>query len=231
MSLDITRKDFPDNFLFGTATAAYQIEGSRYGHCGSSHWDTWAVTPGNVVNAEDGSVACDSYHRWQEDLDLIQSGGFDAYRFSTSWARVMPDGKQVSQEGLDYYDRLVDGIVARGLKPNLTLYHWDLPSALSDIGGWMNREVAERFVEHTRAVINRVGDRLDLVATINEPWCVSWLSYFLGGQAPGMRDIRAAARAMSRQTIPRCRLRSGPTICRRSPTSESPPNRSAMSAR
>lgn len=196
MAFDFTRKDFPAGFLFGTATAAYQIEGSKNGLCGSSHWDTWAATPGNVVNAEDGAIACDAYHRWEQDLDLIRDGGFDAYRFSASWARVMPDGRTVNQEGLDYYDRLVDGIVARGLKPNLTLYHWDLPSTLADIGGWMNREVAERFVDHTEAVIGRIGDRVEMVATINEPWCVAWLSHFLGGHAPGLRDIRAATRAM-----------------------------------
>ena len=196
MTFDFTRKDFPEGFIFGTATAAYQIEGSSFGNCGSSHWDTWSATPGNVVNAENGSVACESYNRWEEDLDLIQAGGFDAYRFSASWARVMPDGKTVSQEGLDYYDRLVDGIVARGLKPNLTLYHWDLPSALADIGGWANRDIPLRFADHTRAVIERVGDRVERVATINEPWCVAWLGHFLGGQAPGLRDIRAAARAM-----------------------------------
>lgn len=196
MTFDFTRKDFPEGFLFGTATAAYQIEGSSFGNCGSSHWDTWAATPGNVPNAEDGSVACDSYHRFGKDLDLIQSGGFDAYRFSTSWARTMPDGKTVSQEGLDYYDRLVDGIIARGLKPNLTLYHWDLPSALADIGGWMNRDIPERFVDHTRAVIDRIGDRVELVSTINEPFCVAWVSHFLGVQAPGLRDVRATTRAM-----------------------------------
>jgi beta-glucosidase len=108
----------------------------------------------------------------------------------------MPDGKSVNSEGLDFYDRLVDGMIARGLKPNLTLYHWELPSYLADIGGWTNRDIAERFAEFTDVIINRIGDRIDHTATINEPWCVAWLSYFLGGQAPGIRDIRAAVRAM-----------------------------------
>ena len=196
MSFSFTRQDFPEDFVFGAATAAYQIEGSQFGQCGLSHWDTWAATPGNVVNGDNGARACEHYNRYNEDLDIIQSGGFDAYRFSTSWARVMPDGKTVNPEGLDYYDRLVDAIVARGLKPNLTLYHWELPATLADIGGWSNRETPLRFADMTRAVIERIGDRVDHVATINEPWCVAWLSHFLGGHAPGLRDIRAATRAM-----------------------------------
>ena len=196
MSFSFTRQDFPKGFQFGAATAAYQIEGSKFGGCGPSHWDTWSETPGNVVGNDDGSVACDHYHRFKEDLDIIKSGGFDSYRFSTSWARVMPDGKTVNAEGLDYYDRLVDAIVERDLNPNLTLYHWELPSAMADIGGWANRETAMRFADMTRAVIERLGDRVERVATVNEPWCVAWLSHFLGGHAPGLRDIRAAIRAM-----------------------------------
>ena len=196
MTFSFTRQDFPKDFQFGAATAAYQIEGSKFGNCGTSHWDTWSATPGNVVGADDGSVACDHYHRYADDLDIIRSGGFDAYRFSTSWARVMPDGKTLNPEGLDYYDRLVDAIVERGLNPNLTLYHWELPSAMADIGGWANRETPLRFADMTRAVIERIGDRVERVATINEPWCVAWLSHFLGGHAPGMRDVRAAMRAM-----------------------------------
>ena len=196
MSFSFTRQDFPKGFQFGAATAAYQIEGSKFGGCGPSHWDTWSETPGNVVGNDDGSVACDHYHRFKEDLDIIKSGGFDSYRFSTSWARVMTDGKTVNAEGLDHYDRLVDAIVERGLNPNLTLYHWELPSAMADIGGWANRETAMRFADMTRAVIERLGDRVERVATVNEPWCVAWLSHFLGGHAPGLRDIRAAMRAM-----------------------------------
>ncbi|MFZ2103570.1 MAG: GH1 family beta-glucosidase [Oricola sp.] len=196
MSFSFRRSDFPDGFLFGAATAAYQIEGSSFGGAGPSHWDTFAVTPGNVVNAETGAIACDHYHRYGEDLDLIRSGGFDAYRFSTSWARVMPDGKTVNPEGLDFYDRLTDAMLERGLSPYLTLYHWDLPAALSDLGGWRNRDVASWFADYARIVMQRIGDRMQAVATINEPWCVSWLSHFLGIHAPGLRDIRAAARSM-----------------------------------
>lgn len=190
------RASFPEGFLFGVATAAYQIEGSRFGGCGPSHWDTFAATPGNVVRAEDGATACDHYHRWPEDLDLIRAGGFDAYRFSTSWARVMPDGRRPNPEGLNFYDRLVDGMVERGLRPFLTLYHWDLPAALADQGGWANRDTCHRFADYAACVQARIGDRVETTATINEPWCVAWLSHFLGAHAPGLRDIRAAARAM-----------------------------------
>jgi beta-glucosidase len=196
MTFSLRRSDFPDGFVFGAATAAYQIEGSSFGGAGPSHWDTFAATPGNVVNAETGAVACDHYHRYGEDLDLIRAGGFDAYRFSTSWARVLPDGKTVNPEGLDFYDRLADAILDRGLKPYLTLYHWDLPAALSDLGGWRNRDVASWFADYAGIVMDRIGDRMEAVATINEPWCVSWLSHFWGIHAPGLRDIRAAARSM-----------------------------------
>lgn len=192
-----TRADFPKGFLFGAATSAYQIEGHGFGGAGRTHWDDFAATPGNVVRAENGARACDHYHQWQGDFDLLQAAGFDVYRFSTSWARVMPDGRgAVNQAGLDYYDRLVDGMLARGLKPAATLYHWELPSALADMGGWRNRDIADWFADYTAVVMARIGDRIWSAAPINEPWCVSWLSHFLGHHAPGLRDIRATARAM-----------------------------------
>ncbi|WP_369814600.1 family 1 glycosylhydrolase, partial [Gemmobacter sp. LW-1] len=190
------RATFPPGFLFGAATAAYQVEGTRFGGCGPSHWDTFAATPGNVVRAEDGATACDHYHRWPEDLDLAARAHMDAWRFSTNWSRVMPDGMTVNPEGLDFYDRLVDGMLTRGLKPFLTLYHWDLPAALADLGGWRNRDTCARFADFAEIVTRRIGDRIAATATINEPWCVAWLSHFLGAHAPGLRDIRAAARAM-----------------------------------
>lgn len=190
------RSDFPKGFVFGAATAAYQIEGHAFGGAGPCHWDSFAATGDNVVGNEDGSRACEHFHRWPEDLDLIRDAGLDAYRFSTSWARVMPDGVTVNPEGLEFYDRLVDGMIARGLTPFLTLYHWDLPSALADKGGWTNRETAERFADYAAVVMDRIGDRVARTATINEPWCVSWLSHFEGHHAPGLRDIRATARAM-----------------------------------
>jgi beta-glucosidase len=190
------RIDFPDGFIFGAATAAYQIEGHGFGGAGSTHWDTFAATPGNVVRAEDGRLACDHYHRWPEDLDLLRDAHMDAYRFSTSWARVMPDGVTVNPEGVAFYDRLVDGMLERGLKPFQTLYHWELPSALADKGGWTNRDTAHRFADYAETITRTLGDRVATIATINEPWCVAFLSHFLGHHAPGQRDIRATARAM-----------------------------------
>ena len=195
--MNFTRKDFPSDFLFGTATSSYQIEGHAHGGAGKTHWDTFAATPGNVVRAENGDLACDHYHRFEEDLDLVAAAGVDAYRFSTSWARVMPEGRgAVNQDGLDYYDRLTDALLERGIKPCATLYHWELPAALSDLGGWRNRDIASWFADFTEVIMGRIGDRMYSVAPINEPWCVSWLSHFLGHHAPGLRDIRATARAM-----------------------------------
>lgn len=191
------RSDFPDDFVFGAATSAYQVEGHRAGGAGPTHWDSFAATPGNVAHAEDGARACDHYHRWPQDLDLLAGAGFDVYRFSTSWARVMPEGRgAVNAEGLDFYDRLVDGMLERGLKPALTLYHWELPAALADLGGWRNRDIADWFADYTQVVSARLGDRIWAAAPINEPWCVGWMGHFLGLHAPGLRDIRATARAM-----------------------------------
>jgi beta-glucosidase len=193
----ITRRDFPNGFLFGTATSAYQIEGHGSGGAGLTHWDSFAATPGNVVRAEHGQLACDHYHRFEQDLDLVAAAGFDTYRFSTSWARVMPEGRgPVNQEGLDFYDRLTDAMLERGLKPAATLYHWEMPSALEDQGGWRNRDVASWFGDFTDVIMGRIGDRMFSVAPINEPWCVGWLSHFVGAHSPGLRDIRATARAM-----------------------------------
>ncbi|WP_102108904.1 GH1 family beta-glucosidase [Oceaniglobus roseus] len=195
--MTFTRKDFPDDFLFGAATSSYQIEGHAQGGAGLTEWDTFARTPGNVLNADDGARACDHYNRWPEDLDLMKEANFDVYRFSTSWARVMPEGTgAVNQEGLDFYDRLVDGMLERGLKPAATLYHWELPVTLADRGGWRNREITEWFAGFTEVVMKRLGDRVWSAAPINEPWCVGWLSHFLGFHAPGLRDIRATAHAM-----------------------------------
>ncbi len=193
----ITRDELGPNFTFGAATAAYQIEGGQTDGRGSATWDTFAATPGNVKNRDDGSVATDHYNRWPGDLDLIRDGGFDAYRFSIAWPRLIPEGTgAINQPGLDYYDRLIDGMLERGLKPYATLYHWDLPSALMDKGGWMNRDIAGWFADYAALVGEHFGDRLHATATINEPWCVAWLSHFLGIHAPGYRDLRAAARAM-----------------------------------
>lgn len=191
------RSDFPADFIFGTATSAYQIEGSAAGGAGPSHWDTFAATPGNTARGENGSLACDHLHHWREDLDLVRDSGADAYRFSLSWPRLLPEGRgALNSAGLDFYDALIDGLLERGLQPWATLYHWELPAALADLGGWRNRDIAGWFSDYADLVIDRFGDRLRGVATINEPWCVAWLSHFLGVHAPGSRDIRAAARAM-----------------------------------
>ena len=192
-----SRSDFPKDFAFGVATSSYQIEGHAQGGAGRTHWDDFADTPGNVVRAENGDLACDHLNRWPEDLDLMRDLGVDAYRFSVSWARVLPEGRgQVNAEGLDFYDRLVDGMLERGINPALTLYHWELPSALADLGGWRNPDIANWFADFATLVMDKIGDRVWSTATINEPWCVGWLSHFVGAHAPGLRDVRATARAM-----------------------------------
>ena len=195
--MQLKRADFPQDFLFGAATSSYQIEGHAHGGAGLTEWDTFAATPGNVVRHEDGARACDHYTRYEEDLDLLKAAHFDVYRFSTSWARVLPEGTGApNAEGLDFYDRVVDALLARDLKPALTLYHWELPVALADKGGWRNADMPKWFGDYTETVMTRLGDRIWSTAPINEPWCVGWLSHFLGLHAPGLRDIRATARAM-----------------------------------
>ena len=196
----LERKDFPQGFQFGAATSSYQIEGHAFGGAGKTHWDSFARVPGAVSDGTDGATACDHYHRFEEDLDLLQ--GFDAYRFSTSWARVMPEGRgAVNPQGLDYYDRLVDAMLARGLQPFLTLYHWELPDALAQIGGWRHPDIGHWFGDYCDVVLDRIGDRVASVATFNEPWCITWLSHFLGHHAPGMHDIGAAAQSMHRVLV------------------------------
>ncbi|RYE09475.1 MAG: beta-glucosidase [Hyphomicrobiales bacterium] len=193
----VDRGQFGPNFVFGAATAAYQIEGGQTDGRGPCIWDTFAATPGNVKKADDGRIACDHYNRWPEDLDLIRDGGFDGYRFSLAWPRLIPEGTgAVNPAGVDFYDRLIDGMLERGLKPFATLYHWDLPSPLQDKGGWMNRDIGGWFADYAALVGQKFGDRLHATATINEPWCVSVLSHILGVHAPGYRDLRAGARAM-----------------------------------
>ncbi|HVW93264.1 MAG TPA: GH1 family beta-glucosidase [Devosia sp.] len=194
----MSRQDFGPNFTFGVATASYQIEGAADADGrGSSIWDSFSQTPGNVKNGDTGATADDHYHRWPSDLDLIRDGGFDAYRFSIAWPRLLPEGTgAVNQKGIDFYDRLIDGMLERGIKPFLTLYHWDLPSTLQDQGGWMNRDIAGWFGEYAALCGRHFGDRVTAVATINEPWCVAFLSHYLGVHAPGYRDMRATARAM-----------------------------------
>ena len=189
---------FPNDFLFGVATAAYQIEGAvREGGRKPSIWDAFSHMPGRVYQGDTGDVACDHYHRWESDLDLIASLNTDAYRFSIAWPRIIPDGRgSVNQEGLDFYDRLIDGLVARGIKVYPTLYHWDLPLALQGYGGWTDRDTAEAFAEYTSVVVSRLGDRMDALATFNEPWCSTYLSHWLGIHAPGETSLEAALAAV-----------------------------------
>jgi len=181
---------FPEGFLWGAATAAYQVEGAAHeGGRKDSIWDKFSRVPGAVIDAHNGDVACDQYHRYQGDVDLMKSLNIGAYRFSTSWARVRPDGVSgkagVNQEGLDYYSRLVDSLLEADIKPWLTLYHWDLPQALEDKGGWANRDTAYLFAEFATTMHEALGDRVNIWTTLNEPWCSSFLSYTAGVHAPG----------------------------------------------
>ena len=182
---------------YGVATAAYQIEGAvAEDGRGPSIWDTFAARPGTVRDGLDGSVACDSYHRYEEDLDLVAGMGAGWYRFSIAWPRIVPEGVgRVETRGLDYYDRLVDAALARGVSPTATLYHWDLPQPLEDRDGWLNRDTAEAFADYAAVVHDRLGDRVRVWATHNEPWCAAYLGYAAGVHAPGRREGGKAHRA------------------------------------
>jgi beta-glucosidase len=187
---------FPDDFLWGSATAAYQIEGAGTADGRTdSIWDVFARRPGAVLGGDDGSVACDHYHRYAEDVALMRELNLGAYRFSVSWARVMPDGGPVNPAGVDFYSRLVDQLLEQGVTPWLTLYHWDLPQALEDAGGWPSRDTAHRFVDYAGAVHDALGDRVHYWTTFNEPWCSAFLGYGNGHHAPGRTDGTDALRA------------------------------------
>ncbi|WP_114908176.1 GH1 family beta-glucosidase [Ornithinimicrobium murale] len=189
-------KLFPDGFLWGSATAAYQVEGAAWEDGrGASIWDTYARTPGKVHEGHNGDVACDHYHRYAEDVALMEKLNLGAYRFSVSMARVMPDGRAVNQAGLDFYRRLTDELLARDVVPWLTLYHWDLPQALQEAGGWPSRDTAYRFTDYAAAVHDALGDRIRFWTTLNEPWCSSFLGYAEGRHAPGLTDPVAGVRA------------------------------------
>jgi beta-glucosidase len=189
-------RTFPADFLWGSATAAYQIEGARHEDGrGDSIWDVFSHTPGAVVNGDTGDVACDHYHRYAADVALMHKLNLGAYRFSVSWARVVPDGRTVNRKGLDFYSRLVDELLARDVVPWLTLYHWDLPQALEDEGGWPSRDTAYRMVDYAAAVHEALGDRVGYWTTLNEPWCSAFLGYGNGHHAPGRTEPVAALRA------------------------------------
>lgn len=189
-------RNFPDGFLFGTKTSAYQIEGSVSADGrGVSIWDTFSHTPGAIRNGDTGDVTSDHYRRVEEDLDLIGDLGA-AYCFSVAWPRVQPAGSgAINQRGLNFYRRLVDGLRRRGVTPMVTLFHWDLPQPLEDAGGWAVRDTALRFAEYASVVAGALGDEVAMWVTHNEPWCSSWISYARGEHAPGIRDIGKAAAA------------------------------------
>src|SRR6478609_8915784 len=181
-------KRFPDDFVWGAATSAFQIEGAvREDGRGESIWDRFAAEPGRISDGSDASIACDHYRRADEDLDILKWLGVRAYRFSIAWPRVLPNGRNVNTRGLDFYDRLVDNLLARGIEPFVTLNHWDLPVALHDAGGWPSRETVGPFVTYAEVVMERLGDRVRRVCTHNEPWCISTLGYGNGEHAPGER--------------------------------------------
>ena len=188
----------PVGFVLGTATAAYQVEGAAAEDGrGPTIWDTFSRTPGRVLHGDTGDVAADHYHRLEEDLDLLAHLGVDAYRFSVAWSRVLPTGTgAVEQRGLDFYGRLVDGLLERDIEPVLTLYHWDLPQPLEDRGGWRERRTAEAFAAYAEVVGSALGDRVRTWTTLNEPWCSAYLGHASGSHAPGLADPEAALRAV-----------------------------------
>lgn len=178
---------FPKDFIWGAATAAYQIEGAATADGrGPSIWDTFSHTPGKVKNGETGDIACDHYHRWPDDIKLMQKLGISAYRFSIAWPRIFPQGRgTVNEPGLAFYDKLVDALLAAHITPYVTLYHWDLPQALQDENGWLRRGIVDDFTAYADVMSRRLGDRVKHWITFNEPWVFTWLGYTLGVHAPG----------------------------------------------
>jgi beta-glucosidase len=188
---------FPADFRWGTATAAYQIEGAvTEDGRGESIWDRFTHTPGNIADGSTGDVACDHYHLWGRDIEIMKQLGLNAYRFSIAWPRVVPSGKgRINQLGLDFYSRVVDGLLASRIEPAVTLYHWDLPQALEDNGGWTNRDTADYFAEYAYTVLNALSDRVSMWTTLNEPWVAANQGYGSGEHAPGRHDEQAALAA------------------------------------
>jgi beta-glucosidase len=186
--------EFPPGFVWGTATSSYQIEGAwDEDGKGESIWDRFAADPANIADRRDGKIACDHYHRYRDDLDLMASMRLPAYRFSLAWPRIVPDGNgAINEAGLSFYDRLVDGMLERGIRPFATLFHWDLPSALQDQGGWTNRATVDAFVRFADIAARRLGDRVKDWMTHNEPWVVAFVGHLWGVHAPGQRDLGVA---------------------------------------
>ena len=188
---------FPDNFLWGSSTSAYQIEGAHNEDGkGTSIWDTFTRWDAHVLNGDNGDVACDHYHRYKDDVALFKSLHLSCYSFTIAWTRILPTGSgSVNQKGLDFYSRLVDELLGAGIMPKATLFHWDLPQALQDVGGWTNRETADRFADYARIVFDRLGDRVKFWGTHNEPWVAAFLGYGIGIHAPGICDYSQAYQA------------------------------------
>jgi len=184
-------------FAWGVSTSSYQIEGAvNEGGRSPSIWDTFSKIPGTIVNGDSGDIACDHYHRYEEDLDLMKWLGVNAYHFSIAWPRVIPNAiGKINQEGIDFYDRLIDGALTRGIEPWPTLYHWDLPQAAQDKGGWNNRDCAYWFAEYSQQMAERFADRVKNWVTINEPFCSAWLGHLYGVMAPGIKDLQVAINA------------------------------------
>ena len=195
-------RNFPEGFVWGAATAAYQVEGAaREDGRGASIWDTFSHTPGKTDNGDTGDVACDMYHRYPADIALMQGLGIKGYRLSISWSRLFPNGDEVREErGFAFYDNLINTLIAQGITPYITLYHWDLPQALEEKGGWRNRATVEAFGRYAAAVAEHFGDRVKHFAPINEPWCVAWLGHGLGVHAPGISD-RPTAFKVAHHTV------------------------------
>ncbi len=194
---------FPKDFCWGVATSAYQIEGAwKEDGKGESIWDRFTHHPYAVRGGENGDMACDHYHLYQEDIALIKALGVQSYRFSTAWTRILPQGYgMVNPAGLDFYDRLVDNLLGAGIAPMITLYHWDLPQALQDKGGWNNRNICDWFVQYANVMFERLGDRVQRWATFNEPWCTAFLGYGTGQFAPGICDISQTYQAVHHQLL------------------------------
>jgi len=192
----MAKVDFPAGFVWGCATASYQIEGAwNEDGKGESIWDRFCHEPGHIKNGDTGDVACDHYHRYREDIALMKEMGLKGYRFSISWPRIFPQGKgTVNQKGLDFYSRLVDELLAAGITPFPTLYHWDLPQALQDEGGWANRDTAQHFADYCGTVVDHLGDRVKRWMVFNEPWVFTVLGHLGGYHAPGVADPELALR-------------------------------------
>jgi beta-glucosidase len=204
---------FPNGFVWGTATAAYQIEGAAHADGrGASIWDTFSHTPGKTLGGDTGDIACDHYHRYPADIALMQDLGMQAYRFSIAWPRILPNGNgHINEAGLDFYDKLVDTLLEANITPFATLYHWDLPQALEDAGGWTNRATVDAFAHYADVVARRLGDRVKQWTTLNEPWCSAFLGYGLGEHAPGLRDYGKALAAA--HTLLLAHGKAVPAIC------------------